>query len=126
MSLKKRLNQVERGLAIRFPTTQMTVYHMCCNPTEEERKIVRDKITELGLNEVNTISYAPWESRHILPLPRLGLIDPSDRFEWEWDYELGIGFNSEHICKFVGEYPKGKAFENDSQLYKVNKVDKTA
>jgi hypothetical protein len=97
---------------------------MGAKPTEEEQEIVRKKMEDLGPDDIVGIHYLPWESRRTVPLYRPSEDDPLDESEWEWDSEKGIGFNSSCICKFVGEFPKGKEFDNDSLLFKVSKVNK--
>ncbi|MFC2026482.1 hypothetical protein ACFLUX_00710 [Chloroflexota bacterium] len=123
MSIKKRINKVEKELRIKSPSQPLYIYHSNCKPTEEEEEIVRSKMTILNPYENCVIGYLRWENRVLAPFPRPRKGEPLDGFEWEWDYEQGIGFNSNMIYKFVGEFPKGKEFENDSQLFKVSNVD---
>jgi hypothetical protein len=125
MSLKTRINKIEEDLNMKLVIQQPQILYFAgaYNPTEEEKEIVMKRAVELNSYEASTICYLPWESRRLAPFPRPIKGESLEGFEWKWDYELGIGFGNNMIFKFVGEFPKGKEFENDSEIFKVSNVD---
>ena len=123
MSLKTRINKAEKDLNIKsgLPIHETIYFVTNGKPTEEEMEIVEKKKVELDPYQRGMIVYSRWESRSgVINLLQLVRGDPPgelfEGFEFEWDYKQGIGFGSNMILKFVGEFPEDNEFEKDSQI----------
>ena len=127
MSLKTRINKVEKDLNVKQSIqSPIDCIALCCNPTEEDEETVRKIAAGFDPYVSSLIVYSKWESRStVICLLRIRRGDLSgelfEGFELEWDYKQGIGFGDNQIIKFVGEFPEGNEFEKDSQIQIMSK-----